>query len=293
MKKFYVISLVLFSISVNASDSLKIVNLQKEVTNLKSTISKLQQEDGRLRVVYKQQAKELDGLRAKQQQQTEYVTTLANKIGADISDANQKIDNNVSTLSESINSRTWLGALGILIAIGLLAWTYYVLRRKISSGVTTIDKIRSAQEGLETAQKAMQEESVKLDSKLVELLDKKIESTPTPTTNDQADHTLALKVADEIVRIETNLSSMDSSVRGYKQLMHAVNRIRTNFKAHGYEIVEMLGKPYSDGMKASVSYETDESLKVGERVITKITKPQVNYNGKLIQVAQITVSENN
>ena len=292
MKKFYFISLVLFSISVNASDSLKIVNLQKEVTNLKSTVSRLQQEDGRLRVLYQEQNMELDSLRTQQLQQAENIKSLANKIGADISDANQKIDNNVSTLSKSINSRTWLGALGILIAIGLLACTYYVLRRKISSGATTIDKIRSAQEGLETAQKAMQEESVKLDNKLVELLDKKIETTPTPTANEQADHTLALKVADEIVRIETNLSRMDTSVKGYKQLAKAVERIRTNFLANGYEIVEMLGKPYNEGMKVVANFVSDDTLAEGEQKITGIIKPQINYKGKMIQSAQITVSQN-
>lgn len=276
----------------STSDSLKVVLIQRDVSNLKTTVSRLQQEDGRLRGMYQLQAKELDSLRANQQQQTENIKTLANKIGSDISDANQKIDNNVSTLSESINSRTWLGAFGILIAIGLLAYTYYVLRRKISSGATTIDKIRSAQEGLEKAQKAMQEESVRLDSKLVELLDKKIEAAPTLSATEQADHTLALKVADEIVRIETNLSRMDTSVKGYKQLTKAVERIRTNFLANGYEIVEMLGKPYSEGIKASVSFETDESLAEGEQKITGIIKPQINYKGKMIQSAQITVSQN-
>ena len=273
-------------------DSLKIVNLQREVSNLKYTVSRLQQEDGTLRGLYQQQAKDLDSLRANQHQQTENVKALAEKVGADISDANQKIDKNVSTLSESINSRTWFGTLGILIAIGLLACTYYILRMKISSGVTTIDKIRSAQEGLEKAQKAMQEESVKLDSKLVELLDKKIETTPAPVSNEQTDHTLALKVADEIVRIETNLSRMDTSIKGYKQLAKAVERIRTNFLANGYEIVEMLGKPYNEGIKASVSFETDESLAEGEQRITGIIKPQINYKGKMIQSAQITVSQN-
>jgi len=294
MKKVLLFVALMSSITTYGStgDSLKIVTLQREVSNLKSTISRLQQEDGRLRGLFQQQAKELDSLRVNQQQQTENVKTLANKIGADISDANQKIDYNVSTLSDSINSRTWLGTFGILLAIVLLACTYYMLKRKISSGATTIDKIRSAQEGLETVQKAMQEESVKLDSKLVELLDKKIEATPIPTANEQADHTLALKVADEIVRIETNLSRMDTSVKGYKQLAKAVERIRTNFLANGYEIVEMLGKPYNDGMKVVANFVSDDTLAEGEQKITGIIKPQINYKGKMIQSAQITVSQN-
>ena len=293
MKRLLLFAFILIAVShVLANDSLKIINLQREVSDLKSSISRLQQEDGRLRNLYQLQTKELDSLRANQQQQTENVKSLAEKVGTDISDANQKIDSNVSTLTNSINSRTLIGALGILIAIGLLALTYYILKRKISSGATTIDKIRSAQEGLETAQKAMQEESVKLDSKLVELLDKKIETTPAPVSNEQTDHTLALKVADEIVRIETNLSRMDTSIKGYKQLAKAVERIRTNFLANGYEIVEMLGKPYNEGIKASVNFETDESLAEGEQRITGIIKPQINYKGKMIQSAQITVSQN-
>lgn len=295
MKKVFCLILsLIISVCVNGNnrDSLKIVSLQREVSNLKSTVSRLQQEDGRLRGLYQKQTTDLDCLRTLQLKQAENVKALADKVGADISDANQKIDSNVSALSSSINTRTWFGTLGILIAIGLLGFIYYILRRRINSGVSTIDKIKSAQDGLDAAQKAMQEESVKLDSKLVELLDKKIEAVPTPTANAQADHKLALKVADEIVRIEMNLSKMDPNIRGYNQLKHAVNRIRNNFSANGYEIVEMLGKPFNEGMKATVSYETDESLKEGERIISRITKPQVNFNGKLIQVAEITVSEN-
>ena len=118
MKKVELIILGLI-ISLNVcghnGDSLKIANLQREVSNLKSTVSRLQQEEGNMRGLYQQQATELDSLKIIQHQQTENVKMLADKVGADISDANQKIDNNVSTLSESINSRTWLGHWGFLL----------------------------------------------------------------------------------------------------------------------------------------------------------------------------------
>ena len=276
----------------NSSDSLKITNLQREVSILKNTVSRLQQDGGRLQGLYQQQAKELDSLRTKQLQHTENVKTLAEKVGADISDANQKIDNNVSTLSNSINSRTWLGALGILMAIGLLACAYYILRRKISSGTTTIDKIRSAQEGLETAQKAMQEESVKLDSKLVELLDKQINSSIKENKEQKVDHSFALKVGNEIAKIETNLSKMDPEVKGYKQLKQALNHIKDNFNAHGYEIVELLGLDYNDGMPFEAQFVPDDTLPEGKRIISGITRLQINYNGEMIQSAKITVRQN-
>ena len=294
MRKIIILLFTLLAINTYGytSDSLKIVTLQREVGNLKSTISRLQQEDGRLRGLYQQQSNELDSLRANQHQQTENVKTLANKIGADISDANQKIDNNVSTLSNSINSRTWLGALGILMAIGLLACAYYILRRKISSGTTTIDKIRSAQEGLETAQKAMHEESVKLDSKLVELLDKQINSSIKENKEQKVDHSFALKVGNEIAKIETNLSKMDPEVKGYKQLKQALNHIKDNFNAHGYEIVELLGLDYNDGMPFEAQFVPDDTLPEGKRIISGITRLQINYNGEMIQSAKITVRQN-
>lgn len=294
MKK--VIGLLTFIISLsvygNNSDSMKIVTLQKEVSILKSNISGLQQEEITLRNLYQQQTKELDSLRTNQRQQAVNVRTLADKVGADILDANQKIDNNISTLYDSIKSRSWFGVIGILIAIVLLVCTYYILKRKISYEVTSIEKIKAAQESLESAQKAIHEESVKLDNKFVELLDKQVSVQPQEVGNEQPDHSLALKVADEIVRIETNLSRMDASVKGYKQLAKAVERIRTNFMANGYEIVEMLGKPYNEGMKVVANFVSDDTLAEGEQIITGIIKPQINYKGKMIQSAQITVSQN-
>ena len=96
------------------------------------------------------------------------------------------------------------------------------------------------------------------------------------------DHSLVLKVADELIRIEANLSKMDPSVKGFKQISKAVERIRTNFEAYGYEIVDMLGKPYDDGMKVVANFVTDESLTPGAQIITSISKPQINYNGIMI-----------
>lgn len=68
--------------------------------------------------------------------------------------------------------------------------------------------------------------------------------------------------------------------------------MKDNLIANGYEIVDMLGKPYQEGTKAIVNFNDDETLEKGQRIITGITKPQINYQGKMIQTAQITVSQN-
>ena len=294
MRKVLFIFAFIFSVSLygEGHDSLKIISLQRDVANLKLLNSRLQQENVTIRGLYKEQKANMDSLLNRQKLQDENLNALANKIGADLSETNKNLEASTSSLSTSINNRTWLAFCGILIAIVLLCIVYSILRKKILSGSSSIDKIKAAQESLETAQKTMQEESVRLDNKLVALLDKQVTTQPQSNNDDQPDHSLALKVADEIVRIETNLSRMDESVKGYKQLKKAVERIKTNFLANGYEIVEMLGKPYNEGMKVVANFVSDDTLAEGEQKITGIIKPQINYKGKMIQSAQITVSQN-
>lgn len=292
MKKIIVLTLLscIFNTPIISNDSLQIVSLQREVSNLRASVSRLQKENIKMYDLYQQQGAKIDSL---YRLQTNDLNTKTNKLDGDLKNANKKIDDNTTILSDSINSRTWMSLCGILVALALLGIAYYILRKKICRGSSSVNKIKTAQEKLEEAQKAMQEEAVTLDNKLVDLLNKQIEVKPiSNNNNNQPDHSLALKVADEIVRIETNLSRMDESIKGYKQLKKAVDRIRTNFLANGYEIVEMLGKPYNEGMKASVNFETDDNLADGEQIITGIIKPQINYKGKMIQTAQITVSQN-
>ena len=293
MKKILIMFLCcFFTLYVKSNDSLKIAVLQKEVYNLKYAVSNLQRENRIIRDLYKEQKSNIDSLQNTQMQLDEELGALANKMGTDLSETNKKLEASASSLNARINSRTWLTSSGLVIALVLLFVVYYILKKKILNGSTSMDKIKAAQESLETAQKAMHEESVKLDNKLVELLNKQVVLQSQNNINDQQDHTLALKVADEIVRIETNLSRMDESIKGHKQLKKAVERIRANFMANGYEIVDMLGKPYVEGMKATPNFIPDETLKEGEQIITGIIKPQINYKGIMIQSAQITVNQN-
>lgn len=105
-------------------------------------------------------------------------------------------------------------------------------------------------------------------------------------------HDLVLAIADEMTRMQTNLSNMDSSVRGYKQLIRSLERMRNHLLVAGYEVVDMLGTPYHEGMRVVATFVFDETLPPGSQVITGVSKPQVNYLGELIQVANITVSQN-
>ncbi len=298
----------LFANGIN-NDSIRIREIQERVESIQNVMSRIEQQFPLI------EAQRRDILQLTQlfEKQKDSVSILQQKIEkasiqiqhcekrldslvmtfrADIKATDDKITQSDQTLSKRIQSRSWIALAGILFAVILLLVLFVLLRKRINNGATTIDKIRSAQGELERAQKALKEESVKLDGELVELLGKQVETQTQADNGAQPDHSFVLKVADEIVRIEMNLSHMDESVKGYKQLKKAVDRIRTNFLANGYEIVEMLGKSYNDGMKVVANFVSDDTLPKGEQIITGIIKPQINYQGKMIQSAQITVSQN-
>lgn len=142
----------------------------------------------------------------------------------------------------------------------------------------------------------IKEYQIKIDNKQIELLELQMklqkEKQSLVSNSAEIDHSMVLDIANEIIRLETNLSRMDSSIRGYKQLSSAIRRMKDSLKAADYEIVDFIGKPYNEGMRVIADFITDENLSPGENIITSVAKPQVNYKGLMIQKARITVSQN-
>ena len=106
----------------------------------------------------------------------------------------------------------------------------------------------------------------------------------------EIDQTLVLKIADEIIRIRKNLSYLDPETKGLKQIEFAAERIQDYFNEYGYEIIELLNKPYHEGMDISAKFKTDNTLEPGQKIITRIIKPQINFQGTVIQSAEVEVS---
>lgn len=290
MKQVLVLIMALLPIMGYANnDSIAIVELQKQVNKQERIIGNLRGELRSAKSVQKELSTNIDSLQKKMENTQNDLSSLSEKMNFDITNTQKQITDNANSLGDNIKSKTIWGISVAVLIVGLLVAVYLIINKRMQKGKSAIDKIKDAQ-------KLIQEESLKLDDKLVNLLNQqlnvKANSVNGVSNNNQIDHSLALKVADEIVRIEMNLSRMDASIKGHKQLSKAVERIKNNFLANGYEMVDMLGKSYNDGMKVVANFVSDENLKDGEQIITGIIKPQVNYNGKMIQAAQITVSQN-
>lgn len=307
MKKIFTILLLIICVcqATNAkpsSDNDKIKSLDEKCVNLQNQQSRIANDLCRLKDKQKESDRRIQALKSDNNRQSAVIDSLRNTCkqltetqSADRKSVNGMIDktnSNVQANQETLQSRTLLVCIIAILMLVVIVGVTYRLAKRIKSGSTSIDEVRKAQDALQAAQTKMQEESIKLDDKLLELFDRQIANASKNVSNDKPDHSLVLKVADEVARIELNMSRMDSSIRGYKQLSKAVGRIKDNFNANGYEIVDMLGKPYNEGMKVIANFVVDEDLEEGKQIITGITKPQINYNGQMIQAAQITVSQN-
>lgn len=293
------------TLAVNAQQAqpatAKLDSLSLEVSSLKSSEKKVLNElrdlksiSGKQKEVLTNQAAEIEGLRSNlsalqsdlERQGLEFTDSLAV--------AEQKAQREISGLDASLSRNTLYWIIGLLFLAVAFALGFILLRKQVA------DNQQGLTDTIARTRKELEQEAVGLDTKLAELLETQLKlmsikadapAAPTVHATAAPDHSLALRVADEIVRIDKNLSMMDPETKGLKQLAKAVERIRDNFAANGYEIVDLLNKPFDDGMRLTANFIPDDNLKPGERIITRIVKPQVNYHGEMIQAAQVEVSQ--
>ncbi len=313
MKKTILATIIGLSSCVAVAQSDSLINV--EVTSLKQQLKEQSFEIEKLNSKYQAQRNSLiekgnaisklnqenQSLKGKLDSVSNIVSTNGNNIVAISKDLGTKIqetgdiaDSKISALNSDVdkNRLYWIiGTLATLLIGGVIFW---LLGKRITSSKTDVES------QINNTKKSLEEESIKLDSKLVEVLESQLKiqqaessSTPSSSTPEKDDHSLALKVADEIVRMQKNISRMDEGTKGLKPLEKGIERIQANFAANGYEMVNLLNKDYDDRMNLDIiNFLADDNLPVGKKVITKIIKPQVNYNGVLIQRAQVEVSQN-
>ena len=266
----------------------KILQEHKSLKNSQFTLKKYNKELKGSFELYKQNTEiEIDSLQQVINSNTANIKKTANELGLKIEDRHTFTNQSITNLNKTVSQNTLYWIIAILVVGLLILLVFVLLRKQIFKQKTDLDS------NIQDTRKVLEEEGVKLDNKLIEVLETqlKIINSSNSGSEKEADHTLALKVADEIIRIQKNLTRMDEKTKGLKQLTASVKRIQDNFASNGYELVEMLGKPFNDGMKVSANFIPDEDLETGQQIITRIIKPQVNYKGVMIQSAQIEVSQ--
>lgn len=291
MKNRILFAFVLLLVFFNANAQQDSINiLWKDVNVIKSNNKALLNSNKELIQQISFLKQTIDSISKNVQSNTLTLQKTADSLGIKISTTESLSNQKYDELGNSLSKSTLYGIIALLFAILLSVIVYFFLSKRQKTDKTeVIDQISKTKTILE-------EEQIKVYSKIAEihqdqlaLIKQERENTPKGT---EPDHSLAKKVAEEMVKMQMNLAHMDSKIRGHRQLTIAVTNVYDNLRANGYEITELLGKPYKEEMNMEASKEPDLSLDPGEQKIIRVIKPEILYNGKNIQKAVVIVAYN-
>ena len=227
--------------------------------------------------------------------------------GAQVLDSLQTARDAIETEQErrrTGDSRSVLWAIfaagAVLIAVGLAWWRARKGTAAVDSRVEAIKseldrKIAKAEQELagssnEEARELLREQLAALERASATLVALEQARSADGPQSPERDHDLALGVCNELNRIENNLLAMDSKVRGHKQLRGCVRRIQENLHVEGYEITELRGRRYDGGMHVYADFAEDENLDPGQKIISRVNRPEVRFRNSIIQNADVKVS---
>lgn len=282
------------AISASANDSLRqcyhqLVVANSHIQNLQSENSELKAEVTTLKKTVATQTAETDSLKQELSSAKNDILALTDSLNANISTTRSELLASSESLNQTINAKSQMGlwiCVAIAIILIVLAFIFGKLIAKRSNEVASLSA---------KADKLNEEIVNRLSTEMNDMqsIAKQIASIASaPGANPESEQKLITTLADRITFMEMTLYKMDSAVRGHKQLSKSIKQMKDNLLANGYKLVDMLGKDYHEGMKVTANFVEDEELPAGKQIITGIIKPQINYKGKMIQSAQITVSQN-
>ena len=267
-------------------------NIEKQNKEIESLKTKIGTQSSQLQSLIQQTEKlklENDSLTKKTETNSGNISAIAEDLGTKIQTTETNVKEGISKLDKDVEKNRLYWIIGTLITLILGGLVYWLLGKRIATSQTDVEsQIRSTKKSLE-------EESLKLDAQLLEIINSQLKIKETQTDKPESgekDHSLVLKVADEVTRILMNLEVMDKDIKGYKHLKKYSESILDNLKAYGYEIPQLIGMNYNSGMNMVATLEFDESVESGKQIIKRIIKPQVNFEGKVIQTAKVTVAFN-
>lgn len=297
MKKLTIL-LLLFSILGTFAQSISKEDLDKSINPLNEKIRLLQKENNELKSdILKINSKvsnaftNIDNLQKQSDSINNSILQTKSNLISKIETSETNSNNKISAVDVSLSKNTLYGIIAVLLAILLSAFFYWLnSKHQKTDKLNLIDQLNNTKNSIEESlvkELGKQTELMETQLNLLEQQKTNIQTSP----NIEPDHSLALKLSSQINVMENNLNRMDQSVKGIKNLRNSISNLKDNLSANGYEMPELLGKQFNQGMKVIVTSSIpDENLEKDSEIITKVLIPQVNYNDKMIQTAQIEVS---
>ena len=261
------------------------------VSKLTDKIKTLEKSNSDLQQTNSIQRKQIDNITSQLSVANSNIQKIADSLHItvkNVSSSNRQTQSQIQDINQTITNRTLYWIIAILAGALLSLIVFFVLRNKLSSNTRNLD----AQ--IAKTNETLQNEAIKLDSKLVEILqsqlsilneERKIKDTA------EVNHRLPLKVGEEIHRMRKRIENMPQDVKGLSALTNSLQRLEEEFNDSGYEIEDLLGLKFNPGLNIEARFVDKPELQKGEEIITDVLKPQIKYKGIIIQHAKVEVGK--
>lgn len=275
--------------------------------------SKQQQEkirklENKIREQYKSLNTQLENQQVEHQKQVEQLTqnlealnaqqlTAQNKL-TQLTDSIALLDKNTTVRSEQLNQsmsyRTISLMIGLLILLALMGISYWLLKKRQAENSKDLStQVQQALESVRQSEEKMVQSDTQLADRLLEVVAQLKQSeqiTKAGNQQHEPDHSLPLKLADEIHRMRKRLAALPEETKGLKPLSKSLERLEEELQEQGYEIIDYTGLKYTENMSVSARFVPSDDLEEGQSIINKVVTPQVNFKGVLIRMADVEVS---
>lgn len=234
MKKNILIPILLCATSLFAQEQKtelqkqqqEIVSLNQKLSIQQVVINQQKTELAKLSATIENQVNQIDSLEIATSQNVQNIQKIVDDLGTKIQQTETTAKDSISKLDKDVNTNRLYWIIATLATLLLGGVLYWLLGKRIATSKTDVET------QIKNTKTALEEESIKLDSKLVEVLDTQLKlkqeekQVVSSNSTSEIDHSLALKVADEIVRMQKNISKMDDETKGLKPFKKALKGYR-------------------------------------------------------------------
>ena len=228
-----------------------------------------------------------------------------NKVNQAVTSLDQNTQNTTKRINEDLSNRTIAIGLGLLTLLALLATSYFMLRKRQQTSSQGLEnQLKTALNNVKQSEENIVKSDTQLADKLLEVVERLKENTQVmnftksqqidqlsqSAVNNELDHSLALKLADEIHRMRKRIEALPQETKGLKSLSKSLERLEEELNEQGYNIIDYTGQNYDENMAINAQIIPSDDLSEGQSIISKVISPQVNYQEKMIRMADVEVS---
>jgi predicted amino acid-binding ACT domain protein len=299
MKKYLLVALLailLLPASGQTGDStITKSEFKAEVVRLSRDIGMLRRTNSELASKTTSQASKIDSLQQQLATAQSLLYQIADSLKITVTNASSRdlrTQAQIQNINQTISKRTLTWIIGILVFALASVLAFFMLRNKLRTSASELDtRISKTRHDLEA-------EAVNLDAKLIQILQtqlvlRKEERKQEEKSINPEEHKLPLKVGEEIHRMKKRIGNMPGEIKGLTALNNSLKRLEEEFNDNGYEMEDLLGSRYVDGMKVEARFVDNPDIPKGQEIITDVLRPQIKYKGEVIQIARVEVGKSN